>query len=80
MLSQLDSTDLCCMILCIFIVWDVWIDLVQLDQDELIDVQLELGDESGPKDYFHGRYCSILDEVIYRVFSYASSSTLYPCQ
>ena len=52
------------MILCIFIVWDVWIDLVQLDQDELIDVQLELGDESGPKDYFHGRYFSILDEVI----------------
>ena len=25
-------------------------------QDEVVDVQLELGDESGPKDYFHGEY------------------------
>ena len=26
------------------------------DKDELVDVQLELGDEGGPKDYFHGWY------------------------
>ena len=30
------------------------------DKDELVDVQLELGDEGGPKDYFHGRCCYIL--------------------
>ena len=24
-------------------------------QDEVVDIQLELGDETGPKDYFHGR-------------------------
>ena len=24
----------------------------------MVDVQLELGDETGPKDYFHGGYCS----------------------
>ena len=29
-----------------------------LNQDEVVDVQLELGDESGPKDYFHGWFSS----------------------
>ena len=36
-----------------------------LDQDEVVDVQLELGDDSGPKDYFHGNAPFLMETHIY---------------